>query len=569
MNRKIFRLPLKAIVFFLVVFSFLYPEELETPAEKVRYTAYTQYEELSRFLSTIDQVSPQMNVGIVGRTLRTRRYPDRDFYLCIITEEGAASPEELNRMKPTFLIVSSQHGNEQSAKEAALWLIRDLTTGELKPLLKKINFLIIPQANPYGNFFDQRRNEQDLDLNRDHVKLESPEVETIHRIFRQWMPEITMDVHEKGDDYYRVSIGCVSNVNIHQNLQNFSRNIILKEVEKELQEKKITFHEYLITQPMGIDSSAGVSYRNEDSREREMMKRYSTTDLNDGRNSLGIYETLSFIQEGASRHDIETLAERTRWQYWGIRSFSESIARHADEIRNMVRSFRKDLVEKAKIYTADNLVHLRMEYVRDSTQPTLDIKKFVRSEPPIRGILKNDKKAGEPLTADDIAPYPFPSYSKVEEEVVRNWFSLVKPTLSISRPLGYIIPASHFKVVEILLRHGIQVGVFTKDSRIDVEAYQINEIKPAEYDYLPPEKIEVVNYTMEAIVKKGDYYIPCAQEAANLIPCLLEPQSQYGLIRYWNLQLVPEKGDIFPFYRVTRVQELPWIPFKNWRIRLP
>ena len=47
--------------------------------------------------------------------------------------------------------------------------------GELRPLLKSLNFLIMPQTNPYGNWFDRRENEQGLDLNRDHVKLESPE----------------------------------------------------------------------------------------------------------------------------------------------------------------------------------------------------------------------------------------------------------------------------------------------------------------------------------------------------------------------------------------------------------
>ncbi len=39
-------------------------------------------------------------------------------------------------------------------------LIRDLTVGELEPLLEQVNVLIIPQANPYGNDLDQRRNEQ-------------------------------------------------------------------------------------------------------------------------------------------------------------------------------------------------------------------------------------------------------------------------------------------------------------------------------------------------------------------------------------------------------------------------
>ena len=68
-----------------------------------------------------------------------------------------------------------------------------------------------------------------------------------------------------------------------------------------------------------MDTSAGAALRPEDlAGPREEMKRYSTTDLNDGRNSLGIFETLSFIQEGASRHDLETLKGRTAWQYRGL-----------------------------------------------------------------------------------------------------------------------------------------------------------------------------------------------------------------------------------------------------------
>jgi len=337
------------VIFFLFFSSFISGvETVKTPAEETSYTEYSQYEEITEFLSHVSHLSEKTKVQIIGQTRETRNYPKKDLYLCIISEEGADSPHKLNRKKPTFLLVAAQHGNEQSAKEAALWLIRDLATGKLESLVKKVNFLIIPQANPYGNWFDQRRNEQDLDLNRDHVKLEAPEVEAIHHVFRVWMPEVTMDVHEKGDDFYRVSIGCVSNANIHQSLQEFSRSKILAEVWKKLVKRRITHFEYLVTQPMGIDSSAGVQYRQEDLERREMMKRYSTTDLNDGRNSLGIYETLSFIQEGASRHDLETLKERTNWQYYGIRYFAESVAEHAEEIISLVNGLRKKLLEEQR-----------------------------------------------------------------------------------------------------------------------------------------------------------------------------------------------------------------------------
>jgi hypothetical protein len=560
---------LKALIlvtFFLFFSSFISgAETVKTPAEETNYTEYSQYEEITEFLSRVSHLSEKTKVQIIGQTRETRNYPQKDLYLCIINEEGTDSPLKLNRKKPTFLLVAAQHGNEQSAKEAALWLIRDLATGKLESLVKKVNFLIIPQANPYGSFFDQRRNEQDLDLNRDHVKLEAPEVEAIHHVFRTWMPEVTMDVHEKGDDFYRVSIGCVSNVNIHQSLQEFSRSKILAEVWEKLEKKRITHHEYLITQPMGIDSSAGVSYRQEDLERRQMMKRYSTADLNDGRNSLGIYETLSFIQEGASRHDLKTLKERTNWQYYGIRYFAECIAEHGEEIISLVNGLRKELLEIATVFSEDDLVHLRMEYARDEKEPELTIQRFERIEVPIRGVLKVDKKAGDLLARDDIAPYSYPSEYKVAKEVVTNWFPNVEPTLSVPRPLGYIIPAKHLDVVETLLSHDIKVEMFSKDVHLEIESYQTEEIVPARFDYLPPQKIEVEKKKIQTIIKRGDFYVSCAQWGANLVPCLLEPQSQYGFIRYWKFKLVAEAGDIFPFYRFVGKETLPLIPYKNWQ----
>ena len=412
-------------------------ELVKTPAEAVNYIEYTQHEAMTRFLSRLAHTSEVLEVQVVGRTLPDRRYPAKSLLLCILTEEGGVTtPQDLDRSKPTFYLVAAKHGNEQSAKEAALRLIRDLAVGELRPLLRDVNVLVMPAANPYGNYFDQRRNEQDLDLNRDQVKLESPEAEAINRVFVDWMPELTVDVHEKGDDYYRVSIGCVSNANIHHRLQEFERNVLLTEVAEKLEGQGITFHEYLITQAMGIDSSAGVNYGREETSGRQQMKRYSTTDLNDGRNSPGIYETLSFIQEGASRHDLATLKARTEYQYYGIRYLLESAARHGEEIKTLVGERRRALLEKASSYSEDDLVHLRMRYARNPQQPTLTIQQFRRSRQPIRGIMKVDKKAGDPLTAADVSAHIGDPGYQVIEQVVENWFPLVEPILSVPRPLG-------------------------------------------------------------------------------------------------------------------------------------
>jgi hypothetical protein len=536
-----------------------------TPAEECGYRRYSQSDDIVRFLSVLSAQSKNVRMRVVGRTQDGPGFSARDIVLAVASENGAVTPSELDRIKPTVLLTAAQHGNEQSAKEAALRLLRDFAAGDLRPLLRKLNVLIMPQTNPFGNQFDVRTNEIELDMNRDHVKVEAEGVAAIHRVFRAYMPELTIDVHEKGDDYYRVSIGCVSNANIHFSLQDFSRRVLLSEVAAALERRKIAFHEYLVSEEMGLNTSAGAALRPEDLAGREEMKRYSTTDLNDGRNSLGIFETLSFIQEGASRHDIATLQERTNRQYFGLRALCESAAGHGGEILALVGGRRRDLAARAGAPADTDLVHLRMAYTRDAGNPTLALKQFEDIAPPgIIGTLKADKKAGDAVRSSELEPPPSAKAPGVKTVVVKNWFPHVEPRLSVTRPLGYVIPSGHEAVVENLLRLGVSVRLFTRDQVLDVEAYRVEEIVPAKYDYLAPEKMDVSRSALRLPVRRGDFYVPCAQPAANLIPCLLEPQSEFGFIRYWIYKLVPAAGDVWAFYRLTKNQELAVVPFEDW-----
>jgi len=537
---------------------------LKTPAEESNYHEYTQNEAIASFLSALDAASDEVAVSVLGRSLPSDAYGARDIFLVVLSESNSGLPEILDGSKPTVLFTAAQHGNEQSAKEAVLRIIRDLAVGELRPLLKKINVLAIPQANPYGNFMNVRTNELDLDMNRDHVKLEAEGVRAIHLAFRRFMPEVTIDVHEKGDDYYRVSIGCVSNVNIGRDLQDFSRLTILAEVEKALKKRNIAFHEYLVTEDLGVDTSSGAAYRAGSAGPREEMKRYSTTDLNDGRNSLGIFESLSFIQEGASRHDLETLEARTAWQYQGLRAFLESIAAHAPEVLKMVRGDRARLLERAAARDVADPVHLRMIFARDPKDPQLLLKRFETVESPIRGVLKVDKKAGETLLAGELGPAPGPRDAKVVDEVVKNWFPNVEPTLSVTRPRGYIVRGDRLDIVETLLGLGVEVGRIAKGGLLDAEAYEVSAIVPSKLDYLAPERIDVTAKPLKVPVKKGDFYIDCVQPAANLVPALLEPQSEFGLIRYRKFKLVPESGGVFEILRFAGTTAPAVIPYRPW-----
>jgi hypothetical protein len=92
----------------------------------------------------------------------------------------------------------------------------------------------------------------------------------------------------------------------------------------------------------------------------------------------------------------------------------------------------------------------------------------------------------------------------------------------------------------------------------------VNKLTPSRYDYLPPDVIEVDKKNMSLLCKAGDYYVSCAQPAANVLPCLLEPQSDYGMIRYWKYHLVPAQDSYYALYRVVRQQNAAIMPYQKW-----
>ena len=114
------------------------------------------------------------------------------------------------------------------------------------------------------------------------------------------------------------------------------------------------------------------------------------------------------------------------------------------------------------------------------------------------------------------------------------------------------------------MRHRIAVDLFTRDVALPVEAYAVTDIEPSDIDWLPPKKIDVEKKPISASARKGDFYVSCAQPAAALIPLLLEPQSQFGLISYQRFNLVPKKDELYSVWRYVEGAALPLVPYKNF-----
>ena len=147
------------------------------------------------FLEEVDEASRRVEMDVVGKTKA-----GRPLHLVRIGFPKPA-PRSKALKQPTTLFVCSQHGNEPAGREACLIRLRDLAftdDAELIAQLKAQTILFVPSANPDGRDENTRENSEGVDINRDHLNLQSPEGQAMAAVVRDWQPEAVVDLHEYG-----------------------------------------------------------------------------------------------------------------------------------------------------------------------------------------------------------------------------------------------------------------------------------------------------------------------------------------------------------------------------------
>src|SRR6056297_3062793 len=160
--------------------------EVPTPLQKKDFTELTTSAELKAYLEHLDTLAEFIVMEKIGTSVQ-----GKPILLAKVAKNGVTAGNRLN-----VLLFAQQHGNEPSGKEGLLMLLRHLAENNDHQLLDKLNLFIIPQLNPDGGDMDQRRNANDVDLNRDHLLVSSPEVLAVQQLFKQYAHEVTVDIHE-------------------------------------------------------------------------------------------------------------------------------------------------------------------------------------------------------------------------------------------------------------------------------------------------------------------------------------------------------------------------------------
>jgi hypothetical protein len=468
------------------------------------YKKLTSYPELSAYTELLGKQSGLLKVEVIGHSVKGRNLYAMKF-----------SSSEVGRdtSKIKVLIFAQQHGNEQSGKEGALLLARELLKPENGYLFEKIDLVLIPQVNPDGSEVNKRRNANGADLNRNHLILTEPETIALHRFFDRFLFEVTLDVHEYspfGEEWqkygYRknsdLNIGTTTNLNVAESIRKLSDDDYLPFIFRYLQARNFSSFTYC---PGGPPEVAYI--------------RHSTFDINDGRQSFGIQNTFSFIQEGMNGKDdsIENLQHRAEGQMTGMRGLLEYVYSNEAKIRTLVSGERKKLV------SFDAGREISVQSVHSANGQSLNI----------------------PL---------FSYYSGKDSLVtVKDYRPMVKSVYDVEKPVGYLIPKDCTVLLEWADRQSLErvpLEFFPREQYIQFIITSIDSID-FEGDKVVDPRL-TLNVLKQLPQDPGFIFIPTSQLKGNLVILALEPKSMLGLVTYSKFANLLQNGQPYPVLRVVK-----------------
>jgi hypothetical protein len=142
-----------------------------------------RHKDLQKYLAQLKEIG--LKVEEVGRS-----FGNREIYQI-----------EWGKGATRVFLWSQMHGDEPTATSALIDMFAYLQKNGDKKWVKKFEetFTIraVPMLNPDGAELYQRRNLQDIDINRDATNLKTPEAQLLKKLRDDWSPQIGFNLHNQ------------------------------------------------------------------------------------------------------------------------------------------------------------------------------------------------------------------------------------------------------------------------------------------------------------------------------------------------------------------------------------
>ncbi|HEX5748194.1 MAG TPA: M14 family zinc carboxypeptidase [Archangium sp.] len=489
----------------------LHQAPLTTVAEQSGWTRTGRYAEVESLCRAFPRRYPgKVRCDTFGTT------PEgRPMLALVASADGTLSPAAAAKKgRPVVLFQGGIHAGEIDGKDAGFWLLRDLLDGKALPgVLKQVTAVFVPVFNVDGHERfgpNHRPNQvgpeqmgwrvtgQNLNLNRDYVKADAPEMVALLELLHAWDPLFYVDLHVTDGAKFEhdVSVQMEPQVVGPETMRTLGTRL-REELFTELESKQHLPLPFYPSFRENDDPASGVTYGVSPPRFSHQYwaahRRYGV-----------LVETHSWKpyahRVATTRHVLEGLLRLT--------------ARDAQALLSAVKAADTEATSgkvREVVLTWDNT---------DKSRPIA-----------FRGYAYE-------RTPSELTTQPWIRYDDSKPQVwTLPYYEELRPGLTASMPSGgYLIPPAHAGwVAEKLTTHGLRFQRLGQDiPSAPVEVFRATEAKFRPGSVEGHQGLSVKGqWTKETQpLPAGTLYVPAAQTNVPLLAHLLEPLGPDSLLAW-------------------------------------
>lgn len=487
----------------------------QTRAERTGYRQSATYDETVEYLKRLATVSPLLRVQSYGTSGQ-----GRDMILVVAAKGRAFTPELAQATgKPVVLVQCGIHSGEIEGKDAMLALLRDIaTSGPQQGILDHCILLVVPMFSPDAHERRGRFNRlnQDgpeetgwrttptgLNLNRDYMKAEAPEMRAfLAGVFTRWWPHVLLDTHTTdGADYrydvtWGVNTGPTGPPTVARWIGTAFEGRVIPALERmgHLAAPYIMFRDW-------SDLRSGLAGG-------ETPPRFST-----GYPSLQCRPAIL-----VETHMIKPYEVRVRATYDLVSALLAEVCARPGALTGAVAEAEAGVIARGR--ESDPARRQVVLAARTTADSTMFEYKGLRPE----------------WMPSDIAGAPIVRYTDAPWDTMLPRFATVVPAITVTQPVGYLVPREWTSVIERLDVHAIRYRRLARAWSDTVEQARVLEwrapTEPHEGHFaLDVRRVEPVR-RLRAF-RPGDVWVPLDQRSALVAVHLLEARAPDALLR-WN-----------------------------------
>ncbi len=510
------------------------PASLTTRPERTAFRETSRYDDVVAFMEAVDRASDRIRLTTFGYTFEGRPLP-----LAVVGDVVDASPEAVLASGKTRVYVQANiHAGEVEGKEAMQMMLRALARGEHREWLDRMVLLIAPIYNADGNErirltnrprqhgpvggMGQRPNAQDYDLNRDHMKLDSPEARSLARLYTDYDPHVAIDLHTTNGTRhaYYLTYAPPYHPVTDAGIDALLRNEWLPAVTGAVKQKDDWDYYYYGNAGGGGGRGGGGRGGGGGAPEPgwytyDYRPRFNT-------NYVGLRNRIGLLSEA---YAYATFEDRITASYRFVEESLNFAYANADRLRQVTATadarplVGQQLATRAKLKRSDEMVTILMGDVVEERNPYSGAIMLRRID------VRNPQQM-----------YEWGSFEASETERV---------------PATYYLPPALAAAIERLEAHGLKMSRLDAARTVEVEQFRIdtNEVAPREFQGHQERTLEGAWEPASADLPAGTVVVDMTQPLARLAFILLEPRSDDGLLDWNVLDPAVKDAKVYPVLR--------------------